>query len=120
MDELYTITRQMHLLEFDKSCGFISEGEFEWRMNGLRNGAAQIEQERWRKRRRARLPFQRIWKELGGCMAAFYLLIPRAPLETFRATFNIGVVPWFVTLLFLSLLFSYVVAQIIGFLRGKR
>jgi hypothetical protein len=97
MDERYTITRQMHLLEFDKSCGFISEGEFEWRMNGIRNRAAQTEQERWRKRGRLGLPLKRVWKELAGCMAAIYLLVPSAPLETFRATFNIGVVPWFVT-----------------------
>jgi len=53
-------------------------------------------------------------------MAAFYLLILRPPLETFRETFHIGVVPWFVTLLLLGLLFSYVVAQMIGFLRGQR
>jgi hypothetical protein len=52
-------------------------------------------------------------------MAAFYLLVPRAPLETFQETFYIGVVPWFVTLLLLNLLFSYVVAQMIGFLREQ-
>jgi hypothetical protein len=53
-------------------------------------------------------------------MAVFYLLVPCAPLETFRETFHIGLVPWFVTLLLLNLLFSYVVAQMIGFVRGKR
>ena len=117
MDERYTITRQMQLLEFDRSCGFISESEFQGRINGLRHRAAQIEQERWSKRGRACLPLQRVWKELVGCMAAIYLIVPGVPLETFRATFDIGVVPWFVTLLFLNLLFSYVVAQMIGFLR---
>jgi hypothetical protein len=122
MGERYTITQQMHLLEFDRSCGFISESEFQWRMNGLRNRAAQIEQARWKKRGRPANPREekRVGKVLLGCALGLQLLIPFTPVGEIRNTCAIEPLPWFAATLIISLLLSYIPALLVTAWTRKR
>jgi hypothetical protein len=109
----------MNLLEFDRSCGFISEGQFQRDMAVLRRQAAQEREEmRWRPTNPHEA--KRVGNALLGCVLVFQLLIPFTPVGELRNTFAIEPVPWFVAMLIIGLPLCYIPALLLTAWTRKR
>ncbi len=116
---LHRINQQMGLLEFDRSCGFISEGQFQQGMAALRKKAAwEREQQRWKPTN----PHEetRVGKALLGCVLAFHLLIPFTPVMEVRDAFAIEPLSWFMAMLIISLPLCYIPALLLAAWTRKR
>ena len=116
---LHTIREQMNLLEFDRECGFISEGQYQQEMAALRKRAAyEREMMKWKPAN----PHEekRVGKALLGCVLVFQLLIPFTPVGEIRDTFAIEPVPWFVALMIIGLPLCYIPALLLTAWTRKR
>jgi len=110
---LYAIRQQMNGLEFDRSCGFISEGQYQQGMAALRRRAAyEREMMKWNPAN----PHEekRVGKALLWCVLVFQLLIPFTPVGELRETFGIELVPWFVALMIIGLPLCYIPALLLA------
>ena len=118
---LYAISQQMSLLEFDRSCGFVSEGRYQYEMAALRRKAAREREEELSFRKPVN-PHEakRVGKALLGCVLAFHLLIPFTPVGEVRDTFAIEPLPWFVAMLIISLPLCYIPALLLTAWTRKR
>jgi hypothetical protein len=87
---LYDIRKRMSLLEFDRSCGFISEGQYQREMAILRSREAKEIAKDRRQRKGPREPAPRIWKEYLGCLLPVYLLLSLTPLGKWPDAFASG------------------------------
>ena len=111
---LHAIREQMNALEFDRSCGFISEDQYRQGIAALRRKAAR-EREEELSFRKPMNPHEakRVGKALLGCILAFHLLIPFTPVGEIRAIFAIEPLPWFVAMLIISLPLCYIPALLL-------
>ena len=116
---LYAIRQQMGALEFHRSCGFISEGQYQQGMAALRRKAArEREMSRWKPAN----PHEekRVGKALLGCVLVFQLLIPFTPVGEIRDTFAIEPLPWFVAMMIIGLPLCYIPALLLAAWTRKR
>jgi hypothetical protein len=103
---LHAIREQMNFLEFERSCGFISEGQFQDGMAALRKKAArERERQRWKPTNPREA--ERVGKALLWRVLVFQLLIPFTPVGELREAFGMGPVSWFVTMLIIGLPLCY-------------
>ena len=109
----------MSLLEFDRSCGFVSEGQFQYGMAALRRKAA-YEREMLRQKPVNPHEAKRVGKALLGCVLVFQLLIPFTPLGEIQDTFAIEPVPWFIAILIIGLPLCYIPALLLTAWTRKR
>jgi hypothetical protein len=118
---LYAISQQMGLLEFDRSCGFISEGQYQEGMAALKRKAARERAEELSFRKPVNShEAKRVGKALLGCVLAFHLLIPFTPVGEIQDTFAIEPLPWFVAMLIISLPLCYIPALLFTAWTRKR
>jgi len=112
---LYAIRQQMSRLEFDRSCGFISEGQFQQGRAALRKKAAHQKRQETLRGSKPPNPHeeQRVFNALVGCVVAFHLLIPFTPVSEIRAMFAIEPLPWFFAMLIISLPLCYIPALLL-------
>jgi hypothetical protein len=112
---LYAIRQQMNSLEFDKSCVFISEDQYQRERAALRRKAAREREEELSFRKHVN-PHEakRVGKALLGCVLAFHLLTPFTPVGEIRDTFAIEPLPWFVAMLIVSLPLCYIPALLLA------
>ena len=119
---LHAIRKQMNLLEFDRSCGIISEGQYQREMAALRRRA--VYQKKHATLRGSKPPNpheeQRLFNILIGCVVAFNLLIPFTPVGEIREIFAIEPLPWFVAILIISLPLCYIPALLLTAWTRKR
>jgi hypothetical protein len=116
---LYAIRKQMGLLEFDRSCGFISEGQYQQGMAALRRRAAQEREEmKWKPTNPREA--ERVGKALLWCVFVFQLLIPFTPVGELREAFGMGPVSWFVAMLIVGLPLCYIPALLLTAWTRKR
>ena len=118
---IHAIRQQMNALAFDRSCGFISEGQYRQGMAALRRKAARARKEELSFRKPVN-PYEakRVGKALLGCILAFHLLIPFTPVGEIRDTFAIEPLPWFVAMLIISLPLCYIPALLLTARTRKR
>jgi hypothetical protein len=115
----YTIRQNMGLLEFDRSCGFISEGQYRQGMAALRRQAA-YEREMLRQKPVNPYEAKRVGKASLWCVLVFQLLIPFTPVGEIRHTFAIEPVPWFVAIVIISFPLCYIPALLLTAWTRKR
>lgn len=116
---LYAIKQQMNALEFDRSCCFISEGQYQQGMAALRKRAAyEREMMKWKPTN----PHEanRVANALLGCVLVFQLLIPFTPVGELREAFALGPVSWFVAMLIIGLPLCYIPALLLAAWTRKR
>jgi hypothetical protein len=109
----------MNLLEFDRSCAFISEGQYHQGMAALRRKAA-YEREKWRWKPTNPHEEKRVGKALLGCVLVFHLLLPFTPVGEISDTFAIEPLPWFVAMVIISLPLCYIPALLLAAWTRKR
>jgi hypothetical protein len=116
---LHAIRQQMNLLEFDRSCAFISEGQYQQGMAALRRKAAR---EREMRRQKPVNPHEakRVGKALLGCVFVFHLLLPFTSVGEIPDTFAIEPLPWFVAMVIISLPLCYIPALLLAAWTRKR
>ena len=122
---LHAIRQQMSLLEFDRSCGFVSEGQYQYEMAALRRREAkEIAKKDRRRRKGPREPTPRIWKEYLGCLLPVYLLLSLTPLGKWPDAFASGtLLAWglaMALLIFLTVYLSVIPAFYIACRKRKR
>jgi hypothetical protein len=116
---LYDIRKRMSLLEFDRSCEFISEGQYQQEMAILRSREA----EEIAKDKGPREPTPQIWKEYLGCLLPVYLLLSLTPLGKWPDAFASGTLAWglaMALLIFLTVYLSVIPAFFIASRKRKR
>ncbi len=116
---LHRIHQQMSGLEFDRSCSFISEAQYQWGMAALRKKAAR-EREALRWKPTNPHEEKRVGKALLGCVLVFHLLIPFTPVVEIRDTFAIEPLSWFIAMLIISLPLCYIPALLLAAWTRKR
>jgi hypothetical protein len=110
-------------LRFDRSCSFISEGQFQAEMAALRRQeqALKARESLGHRGVHPRLRLRRIWKAYVGCTVATYLLLSLTPLGTWPDTFALGTLPWALAvalLMVVSLFVGYIPALLIASFTG--
>jgi len=116
---LHRINQQMRGLEFDRSCGFISEAQYQWGMAALRKKAAR-EREAMRWKPANPHEEKRVGKAWLGCVLVFHLLIPFTPIIEIRDTFAIEPRSWFIAMLIISFPLCYIPALLLAAWTRKR
>jgi hypothetical protein len=119
---LYDIRKRMSLLEFDRSCGFISEGQYQREMAILKSREAKEIAKDRRQRKGPREPAPRIWKEYLGCLLPVYLLLSLTPLGKWPDAFASGTLAWglaMALLIFLTVYLSVIPAFFIACRKRK-
>lgn len=120
---LHRVHQQMSGLEFDRSCGFVSEGQFQREMAALRRREAkEVAKDRTR-RKGPKEPEPQIWKEYLGCLVPVYLLLSLTPLGKWPEAFATGTLAWglaMVPLIFFTFYLTCIPAFFIALRRSKR
>ena len=120
---LHAIRQQMSLLEFDRSCGFVSEGQYQYEMAALRRREAKEIAKYRRQMQGPREPALRMWKEYLGCLLPVYLLLSLTPLGKWPDAFASGTLAWglaMALLIFLTVYLSVIPAFYIACRKRKR